>query len=125
MTSESTSKIRSTTTVAASSARDAPELRWSATTRAASPARAGSTLLKKYPTRSALVVLLSGGRRSGANSDRQRTARRTTATASAAIAGRIHHQLLERNAIHASFQRPARTARWTVPEVTARPSHGT
>src|SRR5205085_3848224 len=68
-TSASTSKIRSTTTVAASSARDEPDERCRATTRAASPARAGRTLLKKYPTRSALVVAPSGGRCSGGSSD--------------------------------------------------------
>ena len=57
-----TSKARSTTIVASASAREQPVRMLMAPTRATSPARIGSTVLKKCPTSSASVHGQTAGR---------------------------------------------------------------
>jgi hypothetical protein len=88
--SASTSNRRSTATVAVDSASETAAYRFSATIRAASPARKGRMLLKKRPINVAFVVSQRGGRRPGSKRTRQRAARATVDTTSAPVAGTSH-----------------------------------
>ena len=87
---QSTSKSRSTTTVAVASTIDVPDVRFSATTRAASPARAGSTLLTAWPRSVASSVGPYAGRVGRGKRYCQRSARMPWAAKSSRIAGSAH-----------------------------------
>ena len=85
-----TSNNRSTTTVEVVSAREVLAVRCSARIRATSPARAGRTLLKHWPSSVASKTGPYGGRVAAVNRNCQRSARTTCARKSSAIDGIVH-----------------------------------
>ena len=90
VSSASTSKTRSTTTVEVISARDVRVLRWRATMRATSPARAGRIVLKNWPRSVASKVGQYGGRVSAGNRYCQRSPRTPWATSRSSTIGITH-----------------------------------
>ena len=68
-------------------------------------------MLKKYATRSAFSVSLSGGRVEGTNSDRHRTARSRTHRASRSAAGTSHHACIASSVSQTTRRWASRTAK--------------
>jgi hypothetical protein len=106
----STSRQRSTKIVPPISIFDSPVRRLSAKIRATSPARDGSTLLKKNPTLTAFVLSQVDTRSGSTKRWRQRIPRRTSVTYTIATAGTIQIHSASARLAHTSSRATLRNA---------------